>query len=127
MSGGDGTGPMGLRPMTGRAAGYCAGYPTPGYMNPIPGFGFGRGLGRGWGRGRGFRWFWRAARFPVGYRPYPVTSVRYVPTPAYPQTREPVQPTYTKEDELADLKAEKELIERDLKAIEERIKELERE
>jgi len=40
---GDGTGPRGLGPMTGRAAGYCAGYPVPGYMNPIPGFGYGRG------------------------------------------------------------------------------------
>jgi hypothetical protein len=77
---GDGTGPAGMGPMTGRAAGFCVGYPVPGYMNPavsragfygvygysagygIPyagranswlrrGFGFGRG--RGWGRGRG--------------------------------------------------------------------------
>ncbi|OQX80465.1 MAG: hypothetical protein B6D56_04975 [Candidatus Omnitrophica bacterium 4484_70.1] len=65
MPGGDGTGPLGLGPMTGRAAGYCAGYSVPGYMNPIPGrgwgwFGFGRGWGRGWfGRGRGWRnWYW---------------------------------------------------------------------
>jgi len=36
MPGGDGTGPMGLGPMTGRAAGYCAGYPVPGYMRPRP-------------------------------------------------------------------------------------------
>jgi len=70
MPGGDGTGPMGMGPMTGRAAGFCAGYGVPGYMNPIPGrwglgaygygwrarapfwggwFGFGRGRGgRGW-------------------------------------------------------------------------------
>ena len=37
--------------MTGRAAGYCAGYPLPGYMNPVPGsgvWGWGRGGGRGW-------------------------------------------------------------------------------
>jgi len=33
---GDGTGPLGLGPMTGRAAGFCAGYPVPGYMNPGP-------------------------------------------------------------------------------------------
>ncbi|MDD5005361.1 MAG: DUF5320 domain-containing protein [Candidatus Omnitrophica bacterium] len=56
MPGGDGTGPMGLGPMTGRAAGYCAGYSMPGYINPIPGrgyFGRGRGFfGRGGGRGR---------------------------------------------------------------------------
>jgi len=34
---GDGTGPAGLGPMTGRAAGFCAGYPVPGYMNPVAG------------------------------------------------------------------------------------------
>ncbi len=52
MPGGDGTGPAGLGPMTGRAAGYCAGYSAPGYMNPIPGRGY---FGRGYsGRGRGF-------------------------------------------------------------------------
>jgi len=37
MPRGDGTGPAGLGPMTGRAAGYCAGHPVPGYMNPMPG------------------------------------------------------------------------------------------
>ena len=37
MPGGDGTGPGGMGPMTGRAAGYCAGYPVPGFINPIPG------------------------------------------------------------------------------------------
>jgi len=34
---GDGTGPAGAGPMTGRAAGFCAGYPAPGYMNPVAG------------------------------------------------------------------------------------------
>jgi len=41
---GDRTGPAGMEPMTGRAAGYCAGYPVPGYMNHYggrPGLGFG--------------------------------------------------------------------------------------
>ena len=62
MPGGDGTGPIGRGPMTGRAAGLCAGYPNPGYMtNPGYGQGFGRGRGRGigrgfWGRGRRF-WY----------------------------------------------------------------------
>ena len=56
MPRGDGTGPMGMGPMTGRAAGYCAGYPVPGYMNPIPGRGWGRGFGRGRGFGGGFGW-----------------------------------------------------------------------
>jgi len=79
---GDGTGPAGAGPMTGRAAGFCAGFPTPGYMNPVAGRagfygtgapavgpygagygmpyggtlrrGFGFGFGRGLGRGRGW-------------------------------------------------------------------------
>jgi ribosomal protein L15 len=50
MPRGDGTGPLGMGPMTGRAAGYCAGYDMPGCTNPIPG----RGTGMGFGRGRGF-------------------------------------------------------------------------
>jgi hypothetical protein len=57
MPRGDGTGPMGMGPMTGRAAGYCAGYPVPGFMNPWGrrGFGMGFGRGRGWfGRGAGW-------------------------------------------------------------------------
>lgn len=56
---GDGTGPAGMGPMTGRGLGYCAGFGAPGYMNP----GFGRGWwGRGGGRGGGGRgrhhWYW---------------------------------------------------------------------
>jgi hypothetical protein len=46
MPGGDGTGPAGMGPRSGRSAGYCAGYAAPGYANPGPGFG--RGGGRGW-------------------------------------------------------------------------------
>jgi hypothetical protein len=42
-----------MGPMTGRGAGYCAGYGVPGYMNPGPGFGFGAGRGGFYGRGRG--------------------------------------------------------------------------
>jgi len=41
MAWGDGTGPNGLGPMTGRGAGYCAGFNVPGYANP--GVGAGRG------------------------------------------------------------------------------------
>jgi len=61
MPGGDRTGPRGMGTMTGRGAGYCAGFGVPGYANPIPGRGFGMGFGRGggaWGRrggGRGSR------------------------------------------------------------------------
>lgn len=46
MPRGDGTGPMGMGAMSGRAAGYCAGYGMPGFANPLPGRGLGRG--RGW-------------------------------------------------------------------------------
>ena len=56
MPRGDGTGPRVLGPMTGRAAGYCAGFSVPGFANPYGGrmgmgFGYGRGYGRGFGRG----------------------------------------------------------------------------
>jgi len=81
MPGGDRTGPMGMGPMTGRGAGYCAGYGAPGYANPGPGRGFGRGRGF-WGRGfggggRGWRhWFYatdvpgwmRFGGYPAVYR-----------------------------------------------------------
>lgn len=54
MPGGDRTGPLGAGPMTGRGAGFCAGYGMPGYMNPGFGRGYGFGAGRGGGFGRGF-------------------------------------------------------------------------
>jgi len=60
MPGGDRTGPMGMGPMTGRGAGFCAGYGAAGYANAVPsrGMGFGRGRGFG-GGGRGWRhWFY---------------------------------------------------------------------
>lgn len=55
MPRGDKTGPSGAGPMTGRLAGYCAGYSVPGYMNPR--FGYGRGWGRAFCRGRGRGWY----------------------------------------------------------------------
>lgn len=64
---GDGTGPAGMGPMTGRGAGFCSGFSAPGYTGAAPArrwfnvnwFGFGRRPR--WGRGRGGRWF-------AGYR-----------------------------------------------------------
>lgn len=55
MPRGNGTGPAGNGPMTGRAMGVCAGFGLPGYANPGSGQGRGMGLGRGgrMGRGRG--------------------------------------------------------------------------
>jgi hypothetical protein len=58
MPRGDRTGPSGFGPLTGRAAGFCAGYPVPGSINTIRGFGrsLGRGHCRGFGRGFGRGW-----------------------------------------------------------------------
>jgi len=64
MPGGDRTGPMGRGPMTGRAAGLCAGYPNPRYTTP----GYGRGFGRGWSRGARGGFWGRGRRFE--YREY---------------------------------------------------------
>lgn len=52
MPGGDRTGPQGIGPRTGRAAGLCAGFQQPGYMNAAWGRNTGRGGGFGGGRGR---------------------------------------------------------------------------
>ena len=87
MPRGDGTGPMGMGPRTGRGAGFCAGYGVPGCATPMFGYGMGLGLGfgRGMGRGRG-RGFCRTtlpmAGWPVGFRAgYPVpVDVPYTPT-----------------------------------------------
>ena len=63
MPRGDGTGPAGMGPMTGRAAGYCAGYSVPGYTNPIGGRGGFWGRGGGFGGGRGRRnWYYATGR-----------------------------------------------------------------
>ncbi len=66
MPGGDRTGPMGMGPMTGRGAGYCAGSPAPGFMNRgFGGGGGGFGRGRG-GGGQGWRnWFRGASQQPA--------------------------------------------------------------
>lgn len=77
MPRGNGTGPNGMGPMTGRAAGFCTGYGVPGYANP--GYGRGFGSGRGFGYGRGFGWgrtYGSAVPFvpPAGYAPGPDTE-----------------------------------------------------
>ena len=67
---GDRTGPRGFGPMTGRAAGYCAGFPIPGYANPGPGYGF----GMGWGGGRGWRHWYYATGLPGWARFGPLSA-----------------------------------------------------
>ena len=73
MPGGDRTGPMGAGAMTGRRAGFCAGYPVPGYANVAFGgqMGTGGGMGRGFRGGRGRRW---ATLNPVPVMQYPQTQ-----------------------------------------------------
>lgn len=70
MPRGDGKGPEGRGPMTGRRAGYCSGNDEPGVENDSSrrgfGFGFGGGKGqvrRGRGRGQGFGGRCRGFRF----------------------------------------------------------------
>ncbi len=134
MPGGDGTGPLGLGPMTGRAMGFCARYAVaPGFANPGPGRGFGRGFGRGGGIGsggrRGFRnWFsatglpgWRRSAY--GYPAYggsPPYGMPYA-APYYP----PYQQGLSKEDELNELKNEAEYLEDALAGVKKRLAELE--
>jgi len=133
MPGGDGTGPAGLGPMTGRAAGYCAGYPVPGYMNPIPSRGFwgwGRGRGRGGGRGggRGWRnWFYATGltgwqRAGMGWPAYGAYGL----PPAYSTPYgAPLGPTQTAQQELDALKGQAEYFQDALEGIRKRIEELE--
>ena len=72
MPRGDRMGPNSLGPMTGRGMGFCAGYDTPGYMNPSSGYGreCGRGFGmrRGFGAGFGRGYAYRAPAQPIEYR-----------------------------------------------------------
>ena len=72
---GDGTGPAGMGPMTGKAAGYCAGYHVAGYMNlyggrskQYGGFNGGFAGGRGRGSGRGYRHRFFVTGMPGGLR-----------------------------------------------------------
>jgi len=94
---GDGTGPRGMGSMTGRGAGFCAGFGAPGFANPMLGGGMRRGMGMrmGWGMGRGRGRGWRgpyAYPFAAGYGPtipyrgyrYPYYTPGYVPPYGYP-------------------------------------------
>ena len=122
MPRGDGTGPGGMGPMTGRAAGFCVGYPVPGYMNPVGGRGYGgwgRGRGFGWGRGRGRGFGWAQAGYGM---------------PAWEGPAGPYAPEYgvagpqiTAEQELAGLKQQAEYFQDALDGIKERIEQLETE
>jgi len=106
--------------MTGRAAGFCAGYPVPGYMNPVGGRGYwggGRGSGRGggFGRGRGFGWAGAGYGMPAwggAVNPYAYGAA-------------PFAPAVTAGQELDGLKGQAEYLEDSLDEIKKRIEELE--
>lgn len=65
MPRGDGTGPMGMGTMSGRAMGFCAGFDRAGYENAVPGRGMSIGLGRGCRFGNGGRG-WRQGFYATG-------------------------------------------------------------
>ena len=109
--------------MTGRAAGYCAGYPIPGFMNPASGrgaFGWGRGRGGGWGRRN---WFYATGlpgwqRAGMGYPAFGGAMPAAAPYPA------PFAPAMGGEQELDALKGQAEYFEDALEGIKKRIEEL---
>ena len=115
MPRGDGTGPRGRGPVTGRRAGYCAGYDRPGYANPA----FGRmGLRRG---GRGWRHMYYATGVPGWARArmgYPVWGEGAA---SYPHV-----PELTPEREAEVLKNQAQMMQEEIDAINGRIKDLEK-
>ena len=106
---GDGTGPTGLGPGSGRGAGFCGGLNAPGSLNR--GAGFGRG---GQGRRNRFRmtgpaswwrrWGWRRAFVPYGAAEISSTKP---------------------EEELATLKSQEEWLQSTLSQVRQKIEELE--
>ncbi|MBN2455517.1 MAG: DUF5320 domain-containing protein, partial [Sedimentisphaerales bacterium] len=72
-----------MGPMTGRAAGFCAGYPTAGYMSPVGGRGY-----WGWGRGRGGGWGRRNWFYATGLPFWARTAQGFIGAPTVEQERE---------------------------------------
>lgn len=109
MPRGDGTGPNGQGPMTGRGIGYCAGFNAPGFMSP--GFGRGLALRRGFGRGmgRGFRWRTRIIQQVLPEQLIPIQQV-------------PVQ--FSEAEEKNYLQEELTVLKQEMQEIEARLKEL---
>jgi hypothetical protein len=111
-----------MGPMTGRAAGFCAGNTVAGYMNPVGGRGYG-----GWGRGGGWgrrNWYY-ATGIPgwarAGYGlPAPGGAVS-----PYAYGGAPIAPTITTQQELDGLKGQARYLEDTLDGIKKRIEELE--
>ena len=117
MPRGDGTGPGGMGPMTGRAAGYCAGYGVPGFANPVGGRGLGMGWGRGGGRGMGMGWRRGWGRGPGGgwgFAPAPFAGAYAAPEP-------------TSEEGVAALRDQADWLKQQLESVNSRLQELQHE
>ncbi|MDD5659804.1 MAG: DUF5320 domain-containing protein [Actinomycetota bacterium] len=132
MPRGDGTGPAGMGPMTGRAAGYCAGYSVPGFANPYGGrfAGTGRGFFGGiGGRGRGYR-NWYQATGLTGWQRYnmgmPAWGGVYAP-PSNPYLNPYVTSNTEPDQEKEILKAQAEFLKQQIGDIQTRLDELEKE
>lgn len=118
MPGGDRTGPLGAGPMTGRGAGYCAGYPMPGFVNPMARYGFSMRGSRGGGRGHR-HWFYATGL--TGWQ----RDMHGFPGP-FPYSA-PFNPVITQEQEAEMLKAQVDEMENTLSEMKKRVKELESE
>lgn len=120
MPGFDGTGPMGMGPMTGGGQGYCVGNYAPGYMNLTSGRGFG-GRGRGGGRGRR-NWYYATGlsgwqRAAYGYPAFGGGVAPYA---------SPYAPQLPANEERDMLKEEADFLKQQLKDIQSRISTLEK-
>lgn len=117
-----------MGPMAGRAAGFCAGYGVPGYVNVGPRAGFGRGSwGRGGGRGggRGRRNWFYATGMP-GY----ARAASGMPAWGGPGLgMAPAAPLYapSAQQETDALKRQAEFLEQQLDEVRQRLTELEKE
>jgi len=109
--------------MTGRGAGYCSGYGTPGFANALPG----RGFGMGWGRGRGGGWGRRNWYYATGQPGW--ARFGYAPAWGAPPTAAygPYAAPPTEEQTAEVLKRQAEWLKQELDAISQRITELEQE
>ena len=112
MPRGDRTGPAGLGSMTGRAAGFCAGYPVAGSMNPA----------WGGGRGRGWRHWYYATGLP-GWARGGIGRWAYAWPPAYGA----YGPEMSAKEEIGALQEEAGFLRKEIEEIEQKIASLEKE
>ncbi len=113
---GNGQGPAGQGPRTGRGLGYCSGYSSPGYTKSgFSGYsGWGRSLGWfGRGGGRGWRNWYYATGLPGWQR----AGRGY-----YPQTSQQERDVLEQEKNM--ISEEVKALEQQMKDVEKRIKEL---